>query len=125
MMDFAITLSHRAGELARVAGSLSRLNVNIQSVAGLTVGNQVLLRLIADDADAARTALHESNIQFEEHEVIKVLVENKAGELAEIANKLAKQGVNLNAIYLTGIVDDMVELAIIADDPKKARKLLE
>jgi hypothetical protein len=125
MKDFSIPLSHRAGELARVAGALSRLNVNIQSVAGLTVGNQVLLRVIADDAEAARTALMESNIEFTEHEVIKVLLENKAGELAEVANKLGKQGVNLIAIYLTGIVDDMVELAIIADDPKKARKLLE
>ena len=125
MKDFAIALSHRAGELARVAGALSRLNVNIQSVAGLAMGNQVLLRLIADDPEAARTALLESNIEFEEHEVIKVLVENKAGELAEVANKLSKQGVNLEALYLTGIVDDMVELAIIADDPKKARKLLE
>lgn len=125
MKDFAIALSHRAGELARVAGALSRLNVNIQSVAGLTVGNQVLLRLIAEDHDAARTALQESHFEFEEHEVIKVVVENKAGELAEIANKLSKQGVNLVAIYLTGSVDDMVELAIVADDPKRARKLLE
>ena len=125
MKDFAISLSHRAGELARVAGALSRLDVNIQSVACLTVGNQVLLRLIADDTEAARTALMESNIQFEEHEVIKVLVENKAGELADVTNKLGKQGVNLIALYLTGIVDDMVELAIVADDPKKARKLLE
>jgi hypothetical protein len=125
MKDFAIPLSHRSGELARVAGALSRLNVNLQSVAGLAVGNQVLLRVIAEDAEAARTALLESNIEFEEHEVIKVLLENKAGELAEVANKLGKQGVNLQAVYLTGIVDDMVELAIIADDPKKARKLLE
>lgn len=125
MKDFAISLSHRAGELARVAGALSRLDVNIQSVACLTVGNQVLLRLIADDTERARTSLVESHIQFEEHEVIKVLVENKAGELAEVTNKLAKQGVNLIALYLTGIVDDMVELAVVADDPKKARKLLE
>jgi hypothetical protein len=125
MKDFAISLGNRAGELARVAGALAQKSVNIQSVAGLTVGNHVLLRVIADDPDAARTALRDSHIDFEEHEVVKVLMENKAGELADVANKLSKQGVNLLAIYLTGIVDDMVELAVVADDPKKAKKLLE
>jgi hypothetical protein len=125
MKDFAISLGHRAGELARVAGALSRMQVNIKSVAGLTVGNQVLVRIIADNPDAARTALRDSNIQFEEAEVIKVLLENKAGELADVAAKLSKAGINLLAIYLTGIEDDLVELAIIADDPKQARKILE
>ena len=67
MKDFAIELTHRPGELARVAEALSRYGVNIK----------------------------------------------------------AEAGVNLRAIYLTGIVDDLVELAIVADNPKKARHALE
>jgi len=42
-----------------------------------------------------------------------------------VSAKLAQAGVNLRAIYLTGIVDDLVELAIVADNPKKARYALE
>src|SRR5262249_59483574 len=110
MRDFSIHLTHRPGELARVATALSRTGVNIKSVAGLTFGNQGLLRIIADDVDAARRALQEAHIPFEEHELIPVLLENQAGELAEVASKLSNAGVNLQALYVVGLEGDLVEL---------------
>jgi hypothetical protein len=123
--DFAIHLTHRPGELARVANVLGRAGINIKSVAGMTLGNQGIIRLIADDVDTARNALNEANVRFEENEVVTVLLENRAGELEDVAAKLANAGVNLHAFYVVGLDGDLVELAIIADDPKKAKKLLE
>jgi hypothetical protein len=125
MKDFAIQLSHRPGELARVATALSRHGVNLKAVVGLAIGPQVLLRIIADDVESARAALEGAGIRFEEHEVVTVLLENHAGELAKIASKLADANVNLLGIYLTGIEDDLVELAVVADDVKKAKRVLE
>jgi hypothetical protein len=125
MKDFAIELTHRPGELARVAEALSRYGVNIKALAGVAIGQHVVVRIIGDEADSARTALERANIRFEEEEVVKVVLENRAGELAAVSTKLAQAGVNLRAIYLTGIVDDLVELAIVADNPKKARHALE
>jgi hypothetical protein len=125
MRDFAIHLTHRPGELGRVANVLGRAGINIKSVSGMTLGNQAVLRVIADDVGSARAALQEANIRFEEGEVVTVLVENRAGELADVADKLSNAGVNVHALYLTGKDGDLVELAIIADDPKKAKKLLE
>ena len=83
------------------------------------------MRVIADDVEAARTALQESNIRFEECELATVLLENKAGELGLVADKLAKAGVNVNALYVIGLDGDLVELAFATDDPKKAKKTLE
>jgi hypothetical protein len=125
MREFSIHLTHRPGELGRVANVLGHAGVNVKSVAAMTVSGQAMVRIIPDDVEAARSALQEHNLKFEEHEVIQVLVENKAGELAEVADKLANAGVNLLALYLTGIADDMVELAIVAEDVKKAKKVLE
>jgi hypothetical protein len=125
MRDFAIHLTHRPGELAQVANALGRKGVNLKSVAALTLGNQGLVHLIADDVEAARAALRESNIRFEENEVVTVLLENQAGELADVAAKLSNAGVNLHALYVIGLDGDLVELAIIADDVKKAKKVLE
>jgi len=124
MRDFAIQLTHRPGELARVATALSAQRVNIKSVAGLAIDKYVTIRIIADDVEAARTALEDANIRFEESEVVQVLLENRAGELAAVSRKLADGGVNLRAIYLTGIAGDLVELAIVPDDVKKAKRLL-
>jgi hypothetical protein len=125
MKDFAIQLTHRPGELARVADALSKYGVNIKAVSGVAIDNHVVVRIIGDEPESARTALERANIRFEEEEIVKVLLENRAGELAKISIKLAEAGVNLRAIYLTGIVEDLVELAVVADNPKKARRALE
>jgi hypothetical protein len=125
MRDFAIQLTHRPGELARVATILGRHRVNLRAVAGLAIGTHVTIRILPDDIEAARAALESSNIRFEESEIVQVLLENRAGELAAVSARLGDGGVNLRAIYLTGIAGDLVELAIVADDVKKAKRLLE
>jgi len=125
MRDFAIQLSHKPGEVARVAHALARAGVNLKSVAGLTLGNQGMIRIVADDVEAARNALREANIRFDETELVTVLLENRAGELEDVASKMANAGLNLQAIYVVGLEGDLVELAIAADDVKKAKKVLE
>jgi hypothetical protein len=125
MKDFAIELTDRPGELGRVATALSRYGVNLKAVTGLALEKHVLVRIIADDPDAARSALEHAGIRFTEGEVVQVLLENRAGELATVTAKLSEAKVNLRAIYLTGIVDNLVELAIVTDDPRKAKRMLE
>jgi hypothetical protein len=111
--------------MVRVANALARKGVNIKSIAGMNIGNQGMIRVIADDVEAARAALTESNIRFEESEMVTVLLENKAGELAEVGSKLANAGLNLQAVYVIGLEGDLVELALAVDDVKKAKKALE
>ena len=125
MRDFAIHMTHRPGELERIADALARSNVNLKSVAALAIDNKAMLRLIPDDVERARTALRESNIHFEETEVISVLLENQAGELASLASKMSKNGLNLQAAYVVGLEDNLIELAVVADNVKKAKKVLE
>ena len=124
MTDFAIRLTHRPGELARVATALARYGVNVKSLAALAMDGSALVHILPDEADAARAALAANEIAFEETEVVTVLLENRAGEVARIAARLAEAKVNLRAIYVTGVVDNLVELAIVGDDVEKAREAL-
>src|SRR5437899_1944611 len=103
MRDFAIHVTDRPGEITRVANALARKDVNIKSIAGMTFGHQGVIRIIADDVEAARSALRENNVRFEEEELVTVLLENKAGELAEMAGKLANANLNVLAMYVTGL----------------------
>ena len=125
MKDLAIQLTNHPGDLARVAQALARRSVNIKALAALTVANQAMVRILPDDVVAARSALEAGNIHFEEDEVHTVLIENKAGVLASVAERLGAEGINLKAVYLTGISDDLVEVAFVSDNPKKVKKLLE
>src|SRR5260370_11049167 len=94
MRDFCIQLAHGPGEVARVAGGLARKQVNLRSVCAMAFGGEGQLHLIADDIEATRSSLQEANIRFEESEVVTVLLENRAGELEDVADKLSKAGVN-------------------------------
>ena len=91
----------------------------------MSIDGVALARILPDDTVAARGALEAANIRFTENEVHLVLLENKAGVLADVANRLGEAGVNLEAIYVTGIADDLVELVVVGDDPKKTKKILE
>ncbi len=125
MRDFLVQLADRPGELARVTNALSLYGVNIKSVAAMTFGDQAVLHLIPDNVESARSALSAANIPFEDHEIAVVMLENRAGELTGVAAKLAEAGVNLQAAYLLGVADDLIELAIVSDDVNKAKKVLE
>ena len=125
MRDCSIQLTNHAGDLARVAQALARRGVNIKSLAGMSIGGAAMARILPDDIVVARSALEAAKIRFSESEVHLVLLENKAGILADVTNRLAEAGINLEAVYVTGIADDLVELAIVSDNPKKAKKILE
>jgi hypothetical protein len=126
MRDCSIQLTNHPGDLGRVAQALARRGVNIKALAAISVGGGVAMaRILPDDIAVARSAFEAANIRFTEGEVHLVLLENKAGILASITNRLGDAGINLEALYVTGIADDLVELAIVSDNPKKAKKILE
>jgi hypothetical protein len=126
MKDCSIQLTNHPGDLGRVAQALARRGVNIKALTAISVGGGVAMaRILPDDIAVARSAFEAANIRFTEGEVNLVLLENKAGILANVTNRLGEAGINLEALYVTGIADDLVELAIVSDNPKKAKKILE
>jgi hypothetical protein len=124
MKEFRITMGNRPGELARVASALGRQGVSIKALAASAAPNQVILHLVGHDVEATRSGLEAASIQFQESEVLLLLLEDKAGEIARISSQLADAGVNLTAIYLAGRADDLVEVVVAVDDIKKAKKVL-
>ena len=125
MRDCSIQLTNHPGDLARVAQALGHRGVNIKALAAITVGGVAMARILPDDIVVARSALEAAHIRFTESEVHIVLLENKPGVLASVTNRLGDEGINLEALYITGIADGLIELAFVSDNPKKAKKILE
>ncbi len=125
MRDCFIELTHRPGDLALVAEALAHRGVNIKAVAAMGLeGGRAIVRILPDDIETARSAFEAAHIRFAESEVHTVLLENKAGQLADVTRRLGEAHVNLEALYITGRLDDMVEIAFVCDDPKAAKKVL-
>ncbi len=125
MKDCSIQLSNHPGDLSRVLQALARRGVNIKALTAMSFGGVAMARILPDDIVVSRSAFEAANIRFTEGEVHIVLLENKAGIVAGVTDRLGDAGINLEAIYVTGIADDLVELAIVSDNPKKAKKILE
>jgi len=125
MRDCSIQLTNKPGDLARVAQALAHRGVNIKALAALSMNGMALTRILPDDIVGARSAFEAAHIRFTESEVHLVLLENQAGVLANVGERLGEAGVNLEAMYVTGVADGLVELAIVSDNPKKAKKILE
>ena len=125
MRDCSIQLTNNPGDLARVAEALARRGVNIKAITALSVDGTAMARILPDDIVAARSAFEAAKIRFSESEVHVVLLENKAGVLANLTSRLGDAHVNLEAVYVTGITDELVELAVVSDNPKKTKKVLD
>ena len=125
MRDLMIELTHRPGELARVASTLARHQVTLRAGCALVMGTRLIARLIPSDIDAARRALDTADVRFEESEVVKVLLESRAGELAMLSSRLTEGGIGLRAIYITATARNLVELAVVPDNAERARRVLE
>jgi len=125
MRDLLLELPPRPGELARIASALARQQVAIRGGTLMAIGPRILARFIPSDLDAARRALEGADVPFEETEIMPVLLESRAGELAMLSTRLAEGGVALRALYMTSTAGNLVELALVADNAERIRRALE
>jgi len=80
---------------------------------------------VPSDIDAARRALDMADVRFSESEVVPVLVESRAGELAMLSTRLADNNVIVRAFYITATIGNVVELGLVVDNPDRVKRALE
>jgi hypothetical protein len=124
MRDVTIELKSRPGELARIASALAREQVTLRAGSALAFGPRLVARFIPSDLDGARRALDAAAVPFVENEIVPVLVESRAGELALLSTRLADAGINIRAIYLTAMLGNVMQIAIVPDNVPRTKQLL-
>ncbi len=121
MKEFSVTLANQPGQLATLARRLSDAGVHIQSLAAIGTDNESLIRLMPDDADATRRVLQDAGLHFEERLVLDTFLPDEPGALAEVAQRLADAGVNIDSMYLLHSNAEGLHFAVTVDDPQAAR----
>jgi hypothetical protein len=120
MKEFSVTLANQPGQLATLARKLADAGVHIQSLAAIASDNESLVRLMPDDADATRRVLHAAGLHFEERLVLDTFLPDEPGALADVAQRLADAGVNIDSIYLLHSNAEGLHFAVTVDDPQAA-----
>jgi hypothetical protein len=121
---FLIDLENRPGSLADTAAALGEKGININGVAGATSGGTGTIALVTNDESATRSALQGIDCKFREVALVSAALEDKPGVLADAARRLADAGVNIEALFPTGMEGSKITLAFAVDNVEAAKQAL-
>lgn len=118
--EFCIGLDNKPGTLAKLCGALKRAKVNIDAVSVSENAECCWVRMIATPPAAAKKALTQGRYHFCTQPVLTLQAHNRPGELAAVASKLAKAGVNINYCYGSNSKGVPSTLVVSVNDLKRA-----
>jgi hypothetical protein len=124
MNAFIITLDNRPGSLADIAGALAEKGINIAGVAGATEGGTGTIALVTNDEAGTLSALEGAGARFRQVALASAALEDKPGTLADAARRLADAGVNIEAIFPTGMDAGKITVAFGVDNVEAAKTAL-
>jgi len=117
---------NKPGVLAKALGEFAKAKINIKALTMMDSVEHGVLRIIFEKPDKAREVLMSLNMAFSEAEVLCVILTNKPGALADIAEKLSKNHINISYAYCTaGAKGGKTTGVLKVADVKKAVKVLE
>jgi hypothetical protein len=100
-MDVVVEVENEPGALARVTKAISDAGVNISAATFIGEGKVAELHILVPHAEAVRHALAITGVAVtREREVVVVDAQDRPGELADLAHKVAEAGVNLDLVYV-------------------------
>jgi hypothetical protein len=99
--QFTIAIDNQPGAVAHIVKTLGEAKVNILSLLGTAQGTAGTVQLIAEDPRRAKKVLDGGRISYQETPAEIYDLPNKPGALAQVLDKLAAKGVNLNSIHAT------------------------
>jgi hypothetical protein len=123
MSVFTMDLANQPGELARLCEVMAARGINVVlSAMGGADGSTVAF--IADDEDAAQTALEDADLPYAIRPALTIRMENQPGSGAATFRKLAEAGVNADLLLPVRVSEELFFAVICVDDPDKARHAL-
>ncbi len=125
MMEFKVFVADKPGELARVTEALARAAVNIRAIASESKHESSFLRVVTSDVQTTEKALSNAGLKFELSDILNLELIDRPGELAKVARRLARAGINVHSIYILGSKNGRTEIAMVVDNPERAKTALK
>jgi hypothetical protein len=123
MMEVSMELPDEPGQLARVTEAMAAANINIETVCAIgRVAPNVAM--VVEQVPQTCAVLDSLGIPYTTAELIKLVMPDQPGALAQFSRRLADAGVNINSIYILSKYRGDAELVFSVDDVDKARQTL-
>jgi hypothetical protein len=124
--QFSIFMVNKPGVLARVLGRFAEAKINITAVTMMDSVEHGVMRVVFAEPEKAKAVLAALNTPHNETSVLCITLTNESGALAAVAEKLAKNHINISYAYCTagakgGRTTAILKLANV----QKAMKVLQ
>ena len=124
-VQFSIFLVNKPGVLSQIFRELAKAKINITSIAMMDSVEHGVLRMIVEDATAARTILQKLNVPVTETDVLGVTLSNRPGAAADLCERLSASHISIGYMYCTtGVRGGKTMVVIKVPDIKRAVKVL-
>ena len=125
MKEFKVFVADRPGELSRVTDALSNAAVNIRAISSEAKHDNSFLRIVTGDVSTTEKALKGTGMKYEVSEIMTLDLVDRPGELAKVARRLSRAGINVHSLYLLSSKNGRTEIAMVVDDIAKATMALK
>ena len=99
--QFSVFLVNKPGVLAQVTRSLAEAKLNLVAMTLVDSQEHGVLRMVIEDDAEARRVLGKLNLPMTETEVVCIDLSNRPGALADVAQLLGENHININYAYCT------------------------
>ncbi len=125
-IQFSIFMVNKPGVLAQLLGEFARAKINVIAMTVMDSVEHGVLRVVLAEPEKAREVLSKLNAPYNETDVLCINLTNKSGALAAVAEKLAKDHINISYAYCTaGAKGGRTTGVLKVADVKKAMRILQ
>ena len=97
--ELTIRVENRPGSLGKVCRELADQGVDIMAFQSIRREKTLLVCMVVDKPEAAKTVLDKEGITYTEVEVAQARLRYEPGELARVASKLGEANIDINYAY--------------------------
>jgi hypothetical protein len=100
--EVVVRMHNDIGVLAQVAKLIADKGINILALSAWVEGENAVIRMVTDENLRAMDALRGERFNPRENEVVLVEIDHKPGMLRKITERLAREGIDLHHLYVSG-----------------------
>jgi hypothetical protein len=124
MKTIAIVEQDKVGLLMDISYILGKEKINIESITANAIGGKAVITITVKKGDEAKKILAKNGFHIMEEDVIMVEMDDKPGELANLAKILKDNELLMSNLYVVSKDGRKTIVAIKIDKMKKAKKVL-
>jgi hypothetical protein len=118
--QLSVFVQNKRGRIAELLGVLAERKISVFGFSLSEVSDYGIVRLLTEDGPTAHGILENAGFTVADNPVVSVVLDDRAGSLAEVVELLAAAGVDIDYLYLSARRSAVIRV----DDPTAVESLL-